>query len=84
MLHTFSTSHHTDMIFYFSRLYKFVSRSQQHMYVSEIYQSIGGDEQVGLSLYGDQKHLYIQPSCKFIIGGVRSDAALDEREARHL
>ena len=26
--------------------------------------------QPDLSLYGDHDHLYIQPSCKFIIGGV--------------
>ena len=40
--------------------------------------------QLDLSLYGDHKHLYIQPSCKFTIGGVQGDADLDEREAHHL
>ena len=40
--------------------------------------------QLDLSLYGDHKHLYIQPSCKFIIGGVQGDADLDGREIHHL
>ena len=35
--------------------------------------------QPDLSFCGDHKHLYIQPSCKFIIGGVQSDTDLDGR-----
>ena len=37
-----------------------------------------------LSLYGDHKHLHIQPSCKIIIGEVQGEADLDGREAHHL
>ena len=40
--------------------------------------------QPNLSLNGGHKHLYIQPSCKFLIGEVQGDAGLDGRTARHL